>query len=594
MRLVEILIMTLAGVWQGIRQDFNLLEICLIAAGIWAWNKRGWRPRPFRPRQLHRTWTPRRPWLSAVALITGVIALRLALIPLLPVPVPIVTDEFSHLLLADTLLHGRVANPTHPFWQHFESLHIIQQPHYVSNYFPGHALVLAAGILALHSPWAGVLAECAAFLGILYWALRGWMPSRWALFGVLLAALRFAIGSYWVTAYHGGFLPAAGGALIFGAFARLRKRASFSHGLFTHGLFSHGLVLGLGLAILAGSRPFEGLAFALPFAAVLAWEFRNRVSALAQIAIPAVAVAGIMVVGLGVYFTHITGSPFVTAYQISQKTYGWPMGLAWTPTPRVEHRHIELARYYNYEIGEHEKVDGPIDFIEFLTFRLQEYWRFFLGPALTVPLIMLPRVWKRRRMLFAGLAGALAAVLLEGAASPHYLAPATALIVAILVECCRHLNASRVRILPLLPAVMALVLVLRIGAQTAGLPYTQKLNFQSWCCRVEGNLNKARITATLRHIPGDHLVFVKTKTDEMNLFQWIYNDADIDHSRIVWARDLGAGRNQQLQAYFAARQVWLVDPNVEPATCVQYDAASIITSETASRSNTPPPRPDRR
>ena len=578
MRLVEILIMTLAGVWQGVRQDFNLLEICLIAAGFWAWNKKGWRPR-----RITWAWMPRRPWLAAVALIAGVIALRLALIPLLPVPIPIVTDEFSHLLLADTLLHGRVANPTHPFWQHFESLHIIQQPQYVSSYFPGHALVLAAGILALHSAWAGVVAECAAFLGILYWALRGWMPSRWALFGVLLAALRFAIGSYWMNAYHGGFLPAAGGALIFGAFARLRKRASYSQGL----------ALGLGLAILAGTRPFEGLAFALPFVIILAWEFRTRFSALARIAIPAVAVAAIAVVGLGVYFTHITGSPLVTAYQISQKTYGWPMGLAWTPPPGIAHRHIELARYYRYEIGEHEKVDGPIDFVEYLTVRLQEYWRFFLGPALTIPLIMLGRVWQRRRILFAGLAGVLAAVLLEGAASPHYLAPAAAVIVAILVECCRHLQASRVRILPLLPAVMALVLVLRIGAETAGLPYTQKLNFQSWCCRVEGNLNKARIAATLRQIPGDHLVFVKTKTDEMNLFQWIYNEADIDHSRIVWARDLGDGRNSQLQAYFAARQVWLADPNVEPATCVRYNA-SAITSETASRSNTPPPRPDRR
>jgi hypothetical protein len=588
MRLVEILIMTLAGVWQGIRQDFNLLEIALIAVGIWAWTKRAWRPRNMR-RNVHWTWTPRRPWVAAAALIAGVIALRLALIPLLPVPIPVVTDEFSHLLLADTLLDGRVANPTHPFWQHFESLHILQQPHYVSSYFPGHALVLAAGILALQSAWAGVLAECAAFLGILYWALRGWMPSRWALFGVLLAALRFAIGSYWVNAYHGGFLPAAGGALIFGAFARLRRRASFSQGL----------LLGLGLAILASTRPFEGLAFAVPFVVLLAWEFRSRFSALATIAIPAVAVAGIAVVGLGVYFTHVTGSPIVTTYQISQKTYGWPMGLAWAPIPRIEHRHIELAQYYQYEIGEREKVDGPGDLIEFLTFRLEEYWRFFLGPALTIPLIMLGRVWKRRRILFACLAGGLAAILLEGAASPHYLAPAAAVIVAILVECCRHLQASRVhsarvRIVPLLPAVMALVLVLRIGAQTAGLPYTQKFNFQSWCCRVEGDLNKARISATLRRIPGDHLVIVKTKTDVMNLFQWIYNDADIDRSRIVWARDLGADRNRQLQAYFAARQVWLVDPNVEPATCVRYDAASVITSETASRSSTPPPPPDRR
>jgi hypothetical protein len=203
---------------------------------------------------------------------------------------------------------------------------------------------------------------------------------------------------------------------------------------------------------------------------------------------------------------------------------------------------------------------------------------------------MLGRVWNRRRILFAGLAGGLVAILLEGAASPHYIAPATAIIIAILVECCRHLHATRLRIVPLLPAVMALVLVLRIGAQTAHLPHTQKLNFQSWCCRVEGNLNKARISAALRQIPGNHLVFVKTKTDGLNLFQWIYNDADIDASRIAWARDLGPKRNQQLENYFSTRDAWLVDPNVEPATCVKYDAAAAMT-ETASRSSTPLPPP---
>ena len=257
MRLLEILIMTLAGVWQGVRQDFNLLEVALVAAGWWAW-KKGWRPRW--PR-LSPAWT-RRPALTALALVCGVIGLRLALIPVLPVPVPLVSDEFSHLLLADTLAHGRLANPTHPFWQHFESLHIIQQPHYVSNYFPGQALFLAAGIVALHSAWAGVLAGCAFFLLALYWALRGWMPARWALFGMLLAALRFGIASYWVNAYHGGFVPAAGGALVLGAFERLRRSPSLLNGA----------ALGAGLAILATTRPFEGVAYAaaLPGGADLA------------------------------------------------------------------------------------------------------------------------------------------------------------------------------------------------------------------------------------------------------------------------------------------------------------------------------------
>ena len=166
------------------------------------------------------------------------------------------------------------------------------------------------------------------------------------------------------------------------------------------------------------------------------------------------------------------------------------------------------------------------------------------------------------------------AILLEGGASPHYLAPATAVLIAIVVECCRHLRASRVYIAMLLPVAMALVLTLRIGAQAVGLPYTQKLNFQSWCCRVEGDHNKARIAGRARcEFPGNHLVFVRAKTDEYNLLQWIYNDADIDRSRIVWARDLGPEKDAELIRYYADRDVWMVDPNVEPATCVRLETA---------------------
>ena len=553
MRLLEVLGLNLGGLWQGLRQDFNLLEIVLIVAGFWLWKRN----------RLHKLpwfrW-PRRPLIAAVSIAFGAIALRLALIPLQPIPIPIVSDEFSHLLLADTLLHGRVANATHPFWPHFESLHILQQPHYVSNYFPGHAAVLAAARAVIGHPWAGILAESLGFLLVLYWALRGWMPARWAMFGVLLASLRFAVASYWIDAYHGGFLPALGGALVFGAFGRLRRSATFSQSS----------VLGTGLAILSMTRPFEGALFAVPMVAALAWQYRSRFGSLAAIAVPATAIVGVAVLMLGMYFQRVTGSPFVTAYQISQKTYGWPMGLAWTPPPKIQHRHIELQRYYEYELSEREKVDGPIDFIEYLTFRVQEYWRFFIGAILTVPLIMLSRVWRRRRVLFLALAGALVAVLLEGASSPHYLAPATAVIVAILIECIRHLRATRTLDIGWLPAAMALVLVLRIGAQAAGLPYTQAINFQSWCCRVEGNLNKSRIAAELSKIPGKHLVLVQTKTDPYNLFQWIYNDADIDASPIVWARDLGRERDAQLSGYFHDRDVWIVDPNAEPATCRKY------------------------
>ena len=112
---------------------------------------------------------------------------------------------------------------------------------------------------------------------------------------------------------------------------------------------------------------------------------------------------------------------------------------------------------------------------------------------------------------------------------------------------------------------LALVLLVRISAENFDFPYTQSLNYQSWCCKVRGDYRKARATEYLNGQSGPHLVIVKAKQEASNLLQWIYNDADIDASRIVWARDLGPWRNAELMAYFEGRQVWRLDPNEENA-----------------------------
>ena len=70
-------------------------------------------------------------------------ALRLALLSSHPVPTPQGADDYSYLLLGDTLAHFRLANPTHPPHQFFETNFVLQQPSYSSIYPIGPALALA-------------------------------------------------------------------------------------------------------------------------------------------------------------------------------------------------------------------------------------------------------------------------------------------------------------------------------------------------------------------------------------------------------------------------------------------------------------------
>jgi hypothetical protein len=558
--MLELLVYLISGIGYGFYFDLNPLEVVLAALAV-VGAIRGWWPR-FPMTRVWRAWThlAYRRKTAVAAVFVFALLIRAALLPVLPAPDPVVTDEFSHLLIADTLAHGRLTNPTHPMWLHFESIHIIQKPTYNSDYFPGQGAVLALGKRIGH-PWIAVWVLCAAMCAALCWMLQAWVPPAWALFGAMLAVFRFGIASYWVNGYYGGCLAALAGALALGAYPRLLRDPKVS----TSFLF------GLGVAVIGYTRPFEGLAVAVPAAVGIAIAmFRGKTPL--WIGVPATAVVLAGVLGLLAYSKAVTGDPLKTPYAVNQATYGWPMTLPWFHTPEVQFRHEELRRYYEYEKDVLDRNRTPFELLKNSTLKGQEIWRFYFGPALSIAFVMLPQVWRSRQLRLLWIAAALTvlAALTETGSSPHYAAAGTAAFLALLVECFRRLRGARRQLVFLAPFIMLLILGVRVGLGAMHLPFTQKVNFQSWCCVKPGSPNKARILAMLDSTDGKHLALVKPKTDPDNVFQWIYNDADIDASKVVWARDMGAEGNRALIEYFRDRKIWVVDPNVEPATILRY------------------------
>ena len=205
----------------------------------------------------------------AVAVVgVSALLLRLAILPIFPIPLPFVPDDFSFLLAADTFAHGRLANPTPAMWIHFESIHITMQPTYMSMYFPAQGLVMAAGKVIFGNPWFGILITGALMCAAICWMLQAWMPAPWALLGGIVAIIHIGLFSYWINTYHAaGCIGAAGGALVLGALPRIMRKPRLGYTS----------ALGAGIAVLGITRPYECLLLSIPvFIVLLRWLIAGK------------------------------------------------------------------------------------------------------------------------------------------------------------------------------------------------------------------------------------------------------------------------------------------------------------------------------
>ena len=245
-----------------------------------------------------------RPWVCVVLVGALPVVLRLALIPNHPIPTPQVADDFSYLLLADTLRHFRLANPVHPLFPFFESFFVLQQPTYSSIFSPGQGIVLAAGWNLFGNPWAGVALSIAALCAGCYWMLRAWTTPVWSLVGGLFAALTFGPLSQWMNSFWGGAVSGFAGCLVFGALPRLRNA----------GRLVYAGLLGLGIAIQLLARPFETVLLGIIVVIYFGFEIRRwpTVRVVLSGLVPVLLAFGFQ----GVYDHAVTGSWTTLPYQV--------------------------------------------------------------------------------------------------------------------------------------------------------------------------------------------------------------------------------------------------------------------------------------
>lgn len=506
---------------------------------------------------------------KALAIVTlgGIAVLsRLALLGIMPVPVPSSHDEFSYLLAADTFAHGRLTNPPHSLWIFLDTFHVLDNPSYASIFPPAQGAVLALGQLLGH-PWIGVLLTMAAMCMAVTWMLQQWFPSKWALLGGVLVLLRLDLFTYWLESYFGGAVAAIGGALVMGAFPRILRRQRKAD------VF----LMALGIALLANSRPLEGLVFCFPIAAgLLICSLSKRGPSFrittVHILFPLISVLSATAVFMGYYNWRVTGNALELPHALYDREYvNFPVLVWQTPGPTFTYANPQFESYFNGWVRNSR--------VKFSTWaKCVDFWKFFLHGALSIPLLTLPWLIRDRRIRILLLQFCFSAIGLLCVTwfLAHYAAPLTATIFAILVQGMRHLRRWEIggkQTGVFLTRLVVVLLLVRVSLHLR----QQFVGQERW------SLSRAKVAAQLQSLPGEQLAVVRYSSQHDAAREWVYNSADIDHSKVVWAREIPGLDPTPLFKYFSNRKVWLVEADSYPVRLRPFDSQSDQQSSLSSQ-----------
>jgi hypothetical protein len=511
-----------------------------------------------RPRATNATWV--------AILLAGLMPLvgRAVLIPVLGIPKPAIQDEFAYLLAADTFASGRLTNATPPMAEHFETLQELFHPTYASKYPPVSSLAMAIGQKLFGEPWIGVWLSMGVLCATLCWSLQGWLPLRWAIAGTLAAIARIGIVSYWTETYWGGSWAAIGGALVIGAFPRLIRRPRAATALAS----------AAGLGILANTRPYEGLLLAIACLGYLTCHLtvafaRRRIGfgrLLRSVILPMALLLAPIFTWMGYYNYRVTGHALEMPYIAYDKQYTVRSPLLWQMRPRPAPAYTNsVIRDFWLVAFEAEYQFAREHLLKTRVSDLLGMARFFLGwPIVLCMLASVVPLSKNSKARCAFLLCALfyAGCAMDARVFPHYAAPATALVYVLaafaLRAAWRHAPGS-----PGERKLLAIGVVALFVAITGVSLLTPTNRFYFSAADYHVKAKRAHAEEHLLHEPGQHLVLVHYGAQHDPWEELVYNRADINASRIVWAHSLGGEKDGDLIRYYSNRNIWLLEEDGE-------------------------------